>query len=400
MTSNSIRRRTLFNGSRGGVGRAVCALLERRPDLLERTPTEMFLLDAQSEPEVARPFGAQVLPPLKLDGTSLRRLLRELEIQELIDCSTLDTAIAIDAAVETNTDYLSTSISTDNLTTHVAVERLYAGVPATKNSLLVCSGMNPGIVNALAFAGMDAFAKRVGVEANPRALELQSLLVTEQDTTERADDIPEDESVFAMTWGPEIALQELCEPSAVYWSKGVHGMEHPPWGAFYRVRCGDEQVEGFLVPHEEVFTLGARLEIPEVAFVYRLPGAAQRRLLNAPETHAEWPLRRLTPPEQDRLRGSDRVGVLLVSARYGELWIGFDTPVEAGAPYKTNGTLLQVAAGVIAGWNQLGERTGLHVPEELDYRRYMSTVSAVLGEPLVVYDPDARAVPLAERRVA
>ena len=218
MTSNSSRRRTLCIGSRGGVGRAVCALLERRPDLLERTPTEMFLLDAQSEPEVARPFGAQVLPPLKLDGTSLRRLLRELEIQELIDCSTLDTAIAIDAAVETNTDYLSTSISTDNLTTHVAVERLYAGVPATKNSLLVCSGMNPGIVNALAFAGMDAFAKRVGVEANPRALELQSLLVTEQDTTERADDIPEDESVFAMTWGPEIALQELCEPSAVYWS--------------------------------------------------------------------------------------------------------------------------------------------------------------------------------------
>lgn len=400
MTRTSSRRRALCIGSRGGVGRAVCAVLEQRPNLLDRAPTELFLLDAKPEPEVVRPFGAQVLPPLDLNGDSLRRLLRELDIQELIDCSTLDTAIAVEAAVATNTDYLSTSISTDSLTTHAAVENLYATVPETKNSLLVCSGMNPGIVNALAFAGMDAFAQRVGVQANPEALELQSLLVTEEDTTERADGVVEDSSVFAMTWGPEIALQELCEPSAAYWGGGPKGMEHPPWAAFYRARCGNEQVDGFLVPHEEVFTLGARLKIPEVAFIYRLPEAAQRRLLNEPETHAKWPLRRLVPPEQNRIRGYDRVGVLLVSARYGELWIGFDTPAEAGMPYGTNGTLLQVAAGLIAGWNQLGRLTGLHVPEELDYRQYMSTVEAILGKPVVVYDPDARPIPLAERRVA
>src|SRR5690606_7046031 len=125
MTRNSSRRRTLCIGSRGGVGRAMCALLERRPKLLERAPSELFLLDARSEPEVVRPFGARVLPPLDVDGDSLRRLLRELDIHELIDCSTLDTATAVEAAVATNTDYLSTSISTDNLATHVAVERLY-----------------------------------------------------------------------------------------------------------------------------------------------------------------------------------------------------------------------------------------------------------------------------------
>src|SRR5690606_10306149 len=133
------------------------------------------------------------------------------------DCSTLETVTAVQAAAATNTDYLSTSIATDDLPTHVAVERLYAGAPDTNNSLLVCSGMNPGIVNALAFAGMEAFAERAGVEAHPQALELRSLLVTEQDTTERADGVPEDSQVFAMSWGPEVALQELCEPAAVYW---------------------------------------------------------------------------------------------------------------------------------------------------------------------------------------
>lgn len=399
MTRDSSRRRTLCIGSRGGVGRAVCALLEKRPKLLERPPTELFLVDARPEPEIARPFGAQVLPSLKLDGVSLRRLLRELEIHELIDCSTLDTAVAVDAAIATNTDYLSTSISTDHLATHAAVEQLYDAVPTTTNSLLVCSGMNPGIVNALVFAGMEAFAARVGVDPTPQALDLQSLLVTERDDTEPDDGVPLDPSVFAMTWGPAMALQELCEPSAVYWNQGPRKMDHAPWAAFYRARCGDDTIDGFLVPHEEVFTLGARLEIPEIAFIYRIPDAAQSRLLSEPETHAQWTLENLAPPERDRLRGSDRVGVLLVSARYGELWIGFDTPVERGTPYGTNGTLLQVAAGLIAGWNQLGERSGLHVPEELDPKRYLGTVSAVLGEPLVVYDPDARPLSLTERRV-
>lgn len=394
------RRRALCIGCRGGVGRALCALLERRPGVLDETPRELFLLDAKAEPEVIHPPWAQVLPPLEVNRDSLPRLLHELDIQELIDCSTLETATAVEAAAATDTDYLSTSIATNDLPTHVAVERLYADAPDTTNSLLVCSGMNPGIVNALAFAGMEAFAQRVGVEAHPEALELQSLLVTERDTTERADGVVEDSSVFALTWGPESALQELCEPAAVYWHGQPDRLEHAPWGAFYRARCGDGHIDGLLVPHEEVFTLGARLGIAEAAFLYRLPDAAQRRLLNEPENHAEWPLRRLAPPEQPRLRGSDRVGVLLVSARYGELWIGYDTPVEAGLPFATNATLLQVAAGVVAGWNQLGRVAGLHVPEDLDHHRYLRTAASLLGEPAIVYDAEAPPTPLAERRVS
>ena len=44
-------------------------------------------------------------------------------------------------------------------------------------------GLNPGIVNALAFMALTEFANRVGVAATVDALELVGVLITEEDTT-------------------------------------------------------------------------------------------------------------------------------------------------------------------------------------------------------------------------
>lgn len=66
------------------------------------------------------------------------------------------------------------------------------------------------------------------------------------------------------------------------------------------------------------------------------------------------------------LTGQDRVGVLLCSRRFGELWMGFATDMTAGLSMWTNATQLQVAAGVLAGWSQLGRRKGIHFVEDLD----------------------------------
>jgi homospermidine synthase len=83
------------------------------------------------------------------------------------------------------------------------------------------------------------------------------------------------------------------------------------------------------------------------------------------------------------------VGVLLCSRSFGELWMGFATDVRKGLPFGTNATQLQVAAGVIAGWLQLGTRRGLHFVEDLDWRAFLSVVTAILGAPHVVHDPAA-----------
>jgi homospermidine synthase len=154
------------------------------------------------------------------------------------------------------------------------------------------------------------------------------------------------------------------------------------------------------VPHEELVTLGHRFPALELGFVYRLPPAARRFLATAPPGDPmTWPTARLYPPHATALTGHDRVGVLLCSRRFGELWLGYDTAVELGLRSGANATELQVAAGVVAGWEQLGRVPGVHTVEELDGARYLAYVSALLGPPIVVHDPHAPVTPLPARRV-
>jgi hypothetical protein len=182
---------------------------------------------------------------------------------------------------------------------------------------------------------------------------------------------------------------------------GVVGLGHRPTERMYRVRCGDRIIDGMAVPHEETKTLAWRLSGVELAFVYRIPEAAQRALALRPEWDADapWRLHPLVPPASPRLEGEDRVGVLLCSRRFGELWMGFATDVAKGRPYGTNATQLQVAAGVLAGWMQLDGAPGIHFVEDLDTRRFLDVATAILGPPVVVHDPAAAPLRLADRVV-
>jgi len=99
------------------------------------------------------------------------------------------------------------------------------------------------------------------------------------------------------------------------------------------------------------------------------------------------------------LTGQDRVGVLLCSRRFGEFWMGFDTDMTRGLDMGTNATQLQVAAGVIAGWNQLGRLKGIHFVEDLDCQEFVRLVSEVLGPPATFHDRSAKPTSLADRAV-
>jgi homospermidine synthase len=90
--------------------------------------------------------------------------------------------------------------------------------------------------------------------------------------------------------------------------------------------------------------------------------------------------------------------VLLCSRRFGELWAGFDTDVATGLALGTNATQLQVAAGILAGWMQLGRNKGIHFVEDLNWQEFVRVAGEVLGSPVIVHDPSARARSLADRR--
>jgi homospermidine synthase len=405
------RHRALVLGCHGGVGRALLAVLHNtEPGRQLRNALGGLFLADREPPDREAPFleTGVLLPPTTIEHSDdLRRLVSQHEVTQLIDVSSIDTVDCTQACDELGVDFLCTSVEEwpgrGSIPTDEAIARLLPPVVPSlaRRSHLVGSGANPGIVNALVFMGLAEFANRVGVQASVDALELSEVLITEEDTTvEQNAAVSTD--VFAMTWSPLHCLEELFEPAAFCARGGrVVSLGHQPTAAWYRARCGDRTIEGMAVPHEEVATLARHFSDVEMGFLYRIPPAARRSLMtHANKTIPEaWMTRRLCPPWTRALTGRDRVGVLLCSRRFGELWVGFDTDVSKGLALGTNATQLQVAAGILAGWMQLGRIKGIHFVEHLNWREYLRVVRELLGPPVIVHDPSAPARSLARRHV-
>lgn len=407
------RGTVLVLGHRGGVGRAFVHLLACRPEgrALAARIDPLLLLDAEPA------YGREVLPPRLTNArelppdriTSAEHVafwLERCEVDQVIDLAGVCTLDCIRVCEAFGVDLLTAGVQ--EWPGHPAsLAELMAGLldsargAMPNTSCLIGAGMNPGVVNALALCAIDRLARRAGVERRALEQDVHALLVTENDTT-RERDGDGDTSAFAVTWSPTHALEELLATQALVMRGGrIADAGHAPRAARYRARCKDAAVDGLIVPHEEVVTLGTRLPHAEVAFLYRLPPAARQALSAHPgRTQVEhWTTRKLYPPYTRALDGSDCVGVLLCTRSHGELWLGFDTDVETGLAHGTNATQLQVAVGVLAGWQQLGSVSGIHFVEDLDVRAYCTLVEAILGPAHEVYDPDARAQPLAGRRV-
>jgi homospermidine synthase len=396
-------------GCHGSLGRAVLALLENSaPGQRLRSSLDALILVDRERADRAMPPGVgKLLPPATVASPEdLAGLVQEHRITQVVDVSSIDTVDCTQVCDRLGTDFLCTSVEEwperGSLPTDEAIARLLPPLrPVLKrHSHLVGSGANPGIVNALTFVALAEFATRVGVAATSDALDLSAILITEEDTTVDQD-APDGADVFPMTWSPIHCLEELFEPVAFAARSGkIVSLGHKPTSQWYSARCGEHTIEGMAVPHEEIATLARHLSSIEIGFIYRIPPAARRALAeHSHRTSSQgWRTHRLCPPWTARLAGQDRVGVLLSSRRFGELWMGFETDVAMGLSMGTNATQLQVAAGVLAGWTQLGNKNGIHFVEDLDRQEFVRVASEVLGPPRIVHDPSAVSQPLADRR--
>jgi homospermidine synthase len=405
---SSLPRRALMIGCHGGVGRAVLSLLaQSAPGQHLASALDGLVLVDRDLPKSPVPLpNALLLPPRAIGSTAdLVELIREHRITEVLDLSSIDTLDSARACDALGAHFLCTSVEewpgASSAPTDEAIRRLLPPQrPHLKRSHLVGSGANPGIVNALVFAALEEFGERVGVAPTPAALDLHAVLITEEDTTIERSSLGMGED-FPMTWSPRHCLEELFERRAFIARSGrVESLGHRPIERAYRARCGETEIEGFAVPHEEVITLARKFPSLEIGFLYRIAPAARWALRNHPDRElSQWRTRQLYPPTTKALVGEDRVGVLLCSRRYGEMWMGFRTEVASGLAYGTNATQLQVAAGVLAGWSQLGTRAGIHFVEDLKWRDFLRIAQQVLGPPLVVHDELAAPRALRERVV-
>ena len=307
----NVAHRALILGSQGGVGRAVCALLERSaPGQRLREELDALMLVDREPSELQSALESSVVLPATTVASAedLARLVREHTITQVVDLSSLDTVDCTRVCDDLGCHLLSTSVeewpARGSIPTDDAIACLLPPFRPSvrRSSHLIGSGANPGIVNALVFAALDAFAERAGVAPTVEALALHSILITEEDTTSEPAPDPD---VFSMSWPPEHCLEELFEPRAFVARNGrIVDLGHRPTEQLYRARCGDNLIDGMIVPHEETVTLASRLANVEIAFVYRIAPAALIALAAHPERQSPdaWRTRRLYPPFSTRSR--------------------------------------------------------------------------------------------------
>lgn len=387
-------------GWQGGVGRAVLALLAHHPrGRALAAHRDLLLVDAEPGALGETSLPIEVLPAQRIgDQAALHRLIVETGAHELIDLAGLDWQACLAACGALGVDSLGTSLERWAPPSRAGLlDDAWQLAPGrrpvvTRGSHVLATGMNPGCVNALVDTAMRELVARTGV-ADKAALDIGAIHVTERDTT----DCDVDGDGFASSWSPVHCQAELLAACAPWVDRGEpRSADHEPWQSRYRVRCGDAIIEGNVVPHDEIVTLSWRYPEVELAYIVELPPRARRWLHADPRSAAASV--RMWPPHTGPVRGRDVVGVLLCSRRHGELWCGFDTDCATAAAFGTNATLLQVAAGVIAGWHRLGERAGVHVIEELDTAAFVDDVAAILGPWQVVHDASAPFTALADRR--
>ena len=417
--TDSGQHRVLVVGAAGGVGSATLALLRGHAlgQALLAECDELLLFDRERAREHVRvPDRARWLEPGELrDGEGLAALISTHEIDEVIELAAVGTWDCVVASARQGASYLTTTYDTwdgpaqrsdpDDARTMLRARALLDPPEVDAGTHLIGAGMNPGLINVLVAAALRELSARSGKAASLAGLDLHSILFTEIDRTRVPDAAqPGPEARFCSTWCPEGCLDEVLEIAAMMTVAGEpRTLDHAPHEARYQARCGDETTTGYLVPHEELVTLGVMYPSVELAYIYQLPPAACASLAAAPGRRPEqWATERLYPPDHlDTLEGGNRLGVLLCSRSLGELWMGWDTPVEAGRGYGTNATLLQVAAGVLAGWTNLRRlEPGVWLPEGLDSQATRAMAEQILGPPRVIWDRDAPLRRLEQRRVS
>ena len=240
-------------------------------------------------------------------------------------------------------------------------------------SAIICSGMNPGVVQWMAIELMKRYPEK----------KAKGCYIVENDTSFFEDEKSADKNTIYTTWYPEGFLDEAINSYPTFMKK------HYPLFLYsqvyeleFKVTLGNENFYGCLMPHEEAITLGKMFDM-ETGFIYKINDHTTNLIkANLKDIESLWnhPMKVLDP-ETDSLKGVDSVGVLLV---FDDMEAYMYNPLdnkETYSKYKTNATYLQVAAGVYGALSVIlldDIPRGIYYVDELltsttnDYGKYLS----------------------------
>ncbi len=423
----SARSTTLVLGAGGGVAWAFFALLDRDAILRGRALERRWVLVDRG----ARPPGfaaaTAFLSPLECwhcdvrNEHDLEALVRAHAVDEVLDLAGIDTYALIGCADRCGARSIGTCFETEFEPAPPTAPHERALTAATallphlrprelSHPHVLCAGMNPGLIELVALEAVERFcADADSVHVAQSHGEIDCVLLTEHDASHGPED--------GHTWSPHHCDLEVREPVAGWALNGTPVWQtHAVIGESYRARCGALEIDGWLVPHDEVITLSQRLPGIAVAYLYQLSPRVRSKYLQSSAAErqdgegkdegkteerggTDYDVARAYPPWGSVPAGHNRVGALVVSQARGELWLGWTTAHEVAAALGTNAIQLQVAVGVASVWEVLGELSpGAHCVGELDRVSLLRRASEHLGPLEVVRDPDASFRSLADRR--
>lgn len=257
---------------------------------------------------------------------------------------------------------------------------------------LLCTGMNPGIVN-------HWVSQAVMRHGRPH-----EIAFFEFDSSAPADTSPHACALF-ITWSRKEFLHEIAEEPGgrlghngeIEWLQ-PNALSHPmPLRAHLEPICPRSSYpSGMMLLHEEVVTLGRRFGLP-ASFLYSIHPASLAALRsswlnNKPLSVASLLLAdNVTIP----LTGSDLVGVWL---KYDDRDVRIFNIMHNRGLRGTNATYRQVAIGVLAGLRAMAHGQvvpGLHFVEDINSPIFEETIRAhMIVQEHIVWKPQSEAVPV------
>lgn len=349
-------------GSAGGVAKAVLALLNKAAGdsnnpihalmlrctlhLIDRRKKSVRyyrkLLPALRTPFVVHQFGLG-------NRDRLREHLKESQTRIVIDVSWADTAEMLHCCNELGVAYINTALESTEVDNHPdryegfpLIERLkifeHSKADFTNTTTIVCSGMNPGVVQWMVLEVMKLEPARPPL----------GCYIVEHDTSFYRDKTRADPKTLYTTWSPDCFLDEaiLCYPMFMRQHEPLFLYEQS-YALEFTVSLGAKQFSGCLMPHEEVYSLCRRAAM-EGGFIYRVnehTTALIRSHLDDIDALWDGP-KRLLDPAHAELEGEDLVGVLLVYEDKERYMYNVLSNSAVFADYGVNATYFQVACGV------------------------------------------------------
>ena len=340
---SSKRKNILLLGASGGVANAFLHTFVHHRDSINN----LILLDRSTEvlddPYIDHQalnyqfIQKDLILPEKQD--EYIEILKKHQIDIVLDLTDIDAVPLVEATDKAGVNYINTAMSDEKYTVYESFQQLWPIRDTLHHAVhIMCSGMNPGVVNMWVRYGIEKFGKP------------KEVIHFEYDTS-----TPAEGWKSMMTWSvPEFIVECVRDPSGKM--MGRDKLEKIlPNALMNRVEMKDilspimalnKYPRGFQVLHEENISIAHKYDIP-AQFVYAVNMTTMEHLVEIYKKKGNIVHTDLIQGQNTNLplEGADQIGVIL---EYDDKKVYYFNPSPNVPVIGTNGTYSQVIVGVYA----------------------------------------------------